>query len=114
MVLFLTAFVCFIVSMNRKSKHINGIERLYFAITFAVILVSYYMFALAYPLSCTFNIRYAMPLIPLCATGLAPVLQRSESSQSALSTWFRRVMYAVSGAFCCMSYIVYTQVGMSM
>ena len=46
--------------------------------------------------------------------GLALVLQRSESSQSALSTWFLRVMYAVSGAFCCMSNIVYTQVGMSM
>ena len=113
-VLFLTAFVCFVVSMVRKSGNTDGAERVYFSLLFGVELVSYYLFALAYPHSCTFNIRYCMPLIPLCAMGLALVLQRSESSQSALSTWFRRVMYAVSGAFCCMSYIVYTQVGMSM
>ena len=113
-VLFLTAFVCFVVSMVRKSGNMDGAERVYFSLLFGVELVSYYLFALAYPHSCTFNIRYCMPLIPLCAMGLALVLQRSESSQSALSTWFRRVMYAVSGAFCCMSYIVYTQVGMSM
>ncbi len=113
-VLFLTAFVCFVVSMVRKSGNMGGAERVYFSLLFGVELVSYYLFALAYPHSCTFNIRYCMPLIPLCAMGLALVLQRSESSQSALSTWFRRVMYAVSGAFCCMSYIVYTQVGMSM
>ena len=111
--LFLTAFVCFVVSMVRKSGNMDGAERVYFSLLFGVELVSYYLFALAYPHSCTFNIRYCMPLIPLCAMGLALVLQRSESSQSALSTWFRRVMYAVSGAFCCMSYIVYTQVGMS-
>ena len=113
-VLFLTAFVCFIVSMVRKSKHINGIERLYFAITFAVILVSYYLFALAYPLSCTFNIRYAMPLIPLCAMGLGMVLQRTTESKKAVSTWFRRIAYALTAAFCCMSYLVYTQVGATM
>ena len=63
---------------------------------------------------CTFNIRYCMPLIPLCAMGLALVLQRSESSQNVVSTWFRRSMYALSAAFCCMSYVVYTQVSINM
>ena len=113
-VLFLTAFVCFIVSMIRKSENTDGVERIYFSLLFGVILVSYYMFALAYPHSCTFNIRYCMPLIPLCAMGLALVLQRSESSQNVVSTWFRRSMYALSAAFCCMSYVVYTQVSTSM
>lgn len=113
-VLFLTCFVCFVISMIKKSENVNGIERVYFSLLFAVILFSYYSFCLAYPLSCTFNIRYAMPLIPLCAMGLALTIQRGESSQKAFSIWFRRVMYAISAAFCCMSYIVYTQVGASM
>ncbi|WP_405343760.1 ArnT family glycosyltransferase [Ruminococcus sp.] len=113
-VLFLISFVCFIVSMIRKSDSMNGIERLYFSITFAVILVSYYLFCFAYPLSCTYNIRYAMPLIPLCAMGLALVLQRSESSQKPIATWLRRAMYALCAAFCCMSYVVYTQVAATM
>ena len=113
-VLFLICFVCFIVSMIRKSEYINGVERFYFVLLFGVILVSYYMFCIAYPLSCTFNIRYAMPLIPLCVMGLAMVLQRSESSQKAISTWLRRGMYTLSAAFCCMSYLVYTQVAVTM
>ena len=113
-VLFLICFGCFIVSMIRKSECINGVERFYFVLLFGVILVSYYMFCIAYPLSCTFNIRYAMPLIPLCVMGLAMVLQRSESSQKAISTWLRRGMYALSTAFCCMSYLVYTQVAVTM
>ena len=113
-VLFLICFVCFIVSMIRKSENINGVERVYFSLLFAVILVSYYLFCLAYPLSCTFNIRYAMPLIPLCAMGLALVLQRTKESGKAAATWFRRVMYALTAAFCAMSYLVYTQVGATM
>ena len=100
--------------MIRKSENINGVERVYFTLVFGVILVSYYMFCIAYPLSCSFNIRFCMPLIPLCAMGLAMVLQRSESSQKAISTWLRRGMYALSAAFCCMSYLVYTQVALTM
>ncbi len=113
-VLFLICFGCFIVSMIRKSEIINGVERVYFTLVFGVILVSYYMFCIAYPLSCSFNIRFCMPLIPLCAMGLAMVLQRSESSQKAISTWLRNGMYALSAAFCCMSYLVYTQVALTM
>ncbi len=113
-VLFLICFGCFVVSMIRKSENINGVERVYFTLVFGVILVSYYMFCIAYPLSCSFNIRFCMPLIPLCAMGLAMVLQRSESSQKAISTWMRRGMYALSAAFCCMSYVVYTQVALTM
>ena len=113
-VLFLICFGCFVVSMIRKSENINGVERVYFTLVFGVILVSYYMFCIAYPLSCSFNIRFCMPLIPLCAMGLAMVLQRSESSQKAISTWLRNGMYALSASFCCMSYVVYTQVALTM
>lgn len=112
-VLFLTAFVCFIVSMIRKSENMDSAERIYFSLLFGVELISYYSFALAYPHSCTFNIRYCMPLIPLCAMGLGLALQRSEMSQKAVSTWFRRTMYAVCAVFCYMSYVVYTQVSTS-
>ena len=113
-ILFLTCFVCFIISMIRKSENMTGIERIYFSLLFAVILVSYYLFCLAYPLACTFNIRYCMPLIPLCAMGLALTLQRTESSKKAAAAWFRRLMCILTAAFCCMSYLVYTQVGATM
>ena len=113
-ILFLTCFVCFIISMIRKSENADSAERAYFSLLFAVNLISYYAFCIAYPLSCSFNIRYAMLLIPLCAMGLALTLQRSERSTKAAARWFRRVMYALSAGFCCMSYLVYTQVGATM
>ena len=112
-ILFLVCFVCFIAAMVKKSSGINGAERAYFSLIFAVHLISYYMFAISYPYACTFNIRYCMPLIPLCAMGLAMILQKSETSKKPAALWFRRIMYAITAAFCAMSWLVYTQVGIS-
>lgn len=111
-VLFLICFVCFICMMVKKSDALSGFERVYFALLFGVQLISYYLFALAYPFTCTFNIRYAMPLIPLCAMGLALALQHAGNGTGA--RWFRRGMYALTTAFCVMSYVVYTQIGATM
>ena len=52
-----------------------------------------------------------MPLIPLCAMGMAMVLQKTKDSEKPVTVWFRRAVYALSAAFCAMSYLVYTQVG---
>ena len=112
-VLFLFCIGCFIVSMIRKSESINGVERFYFALLFVVNLVSYYMFSIAYPLSCSFNIRFCMPLIPLCAMGMAMVMQQTKESKKPAAAWFRRGVYAVTAAFCFMSCLVYTQVGIT-
>ena len=113
-VLFITAFVCFVYMMiKRKNNPVNGFERLYFGLIFATHLISYYMFCLAYPFSCTYNIRYCMPLIPLCAMGLALVLQNTKDNKKPIATWLRRAMYALTAAFCAMSYLVYTQVGLT-
>ena len=109
--LFLLCFGCFIISMVKKSENMNGIERVYFSLLFAVNLGSYYMFSIAYPLSCTFNIRYCMPLIPLCAMGMALAVQKNKDSKKPAAAWFRRAMYTLTAAFCAMSYLVYTQVG---
>lgn len=107
-VLFITAFVCFAVMMIKKSRNINGHERVFFALLFAVHIVSYYIFCFSYPQTCTMNIRYAMPLIPLCMMGLGLFIQNSGDGKAAV--WFRRVMYGICGAFCVMSYTVFTQI----
>ncbi|MBQ3331451.1 MAG: glycosyltransferase family 39 protein [Ruminococcus sp.] len=113
-VLAAVSFICFIVMMIRKSELINGVERFYFSLLYGVHFVSYYMFAIAYPFTCTYNIRYAMPLIPLAVMGTAMALQKTESSTKAAAAWFRRIVYALTAAFCAMSYLVYTQIGATM
>ncbi len=109
--LFLISFVCFVIMMIKKSKDITGTERIYFSLIFAVHLISYYMFCFSYPFSCTLNIRYCMPLIPLCAMGLGMMLKSTEKNTKPAATVFRRFMYVLTAAFCGMSYLVYTQVG---
>lgn len=113
-VLFLCCFICFIVMMIKKSNFVNGVERVYFSLLFGVQFVSYYMFAFAYPFTCTYNIRYCMLLIPLCAMGMGMALQQSKVSQKPVAVWFRRAVYALCVMFCVMSYVVYTQIGITM
>ena len=108
-VLFLLCFACLIRMLCRKSDRLNGAERVYFALLTAVILGSYYWFCLKYPFTCTYNIRYCMPLIPLCAMGLGLFLQNAGNSRRAKGS--KRFLYALCGAFCMMSYLVYTQIG---
>ena len=109
-VLFLTAFVCFVISMVRKSELLSGAERIFFSLVFTVHIVSFYAFYLSYPFACTIHIRYAMPLIPLCIMGLAVFIQTNKETKFTI--WFRRIMYGVTAAFCAMSYLVYTQLAL--
>lgn len=113
-VLAVICFICFIVMMIKKSGVLTGIERVYFALLTGVQLVSYYLFCFAYPFTCTLNIRYCMPVIPLCAMGMGLALQKSVDSEKPAAVWFRRAMYALSTMFCAMSYLVYTQIGATM
>ena len=109
-VLFLLCFAFLVVSLIKKSKEINGAERMYFALLTVVLLCSYYWFCIKYPFTCTFNIRYCMPLIPLCTMGMGLFLQNCGEGKAA--TWCRRIMYTLCIAFCAMSYLVYTQLGL--
>ena len=105
-ILFVLCFCCLIMSLIKKSKNISGVERVYFALLTVVILVCYYWFCFSYPFTCTMNIRYCIPLIPLCAMGMALTLQNYAAKR------YKRIMYALCVAFCVMSYLVYTQIGL--
>ena len=111
--LFLTAFICLVYMLVKKSSFMDGAERAYFAVMLGVQLVCYYIFCFKFPFSCTLNIRYAMLLIPMCAMGLAMVLQKTEDIEKPPAIWFRRIMYALTAAFGGFSYLVYAQVGLS-
>lgn len=56
--------------LSRKHSEINVMTRLFFAVVFLTILISYYAFCFQFPFVCTENIRYCMPLIPILAMGL--------------------------------------------
>lgn len=62
--------------LSRKHQEVNVMTRLFFAVIFLTILISYYAFCFQYPYVCTENIRYCMPLISLLSMGLGYGLNR--------------------------------------
>lgn len=65
--------------LSRKHNQTDLMTRLFFAVIFLTILISYYAFCFQFPFVCTQNIRYCMPLIPLLSMGLGFLVNRSLS-----------------------------------
>lgn len=103
--------VAFIVMMISKKSGLNGISRIYFSLTALTMLASYYYFCIKFPFTCTMNIRYCVPLIPLFAMGLGLLLQRF-SGDTKPQKILRYASYALVACFVLMTLIVYSQVGM--
>ena len=58
-------------------KKSNGVDlpiKLFFALIFVTILVSYILFCFQFPYVCTENIRYCIPVIPILAMGMGFLL----------------------------------------
>ena len=104
-------FVAFIISMISKKSGVSGIERAFYGVLALTMLGSYYVFCFRFPFTCTMNIRYCVPLIPLFAMGLGLLLKRF-SGDTRGQKIFRYTTYALTACFVLMTLIVYSQVGM--
>lgn len=107
-ILAILCFVAFVIMMISRRSGLDGISRVFFAILAATLLASYYMFCFKFPFTCTMNIRYCVPLIPLFAMGLGLLLQRF-GGDSVKEKVLRYGSYALVGAFALMTCIVYSQ-----
>lgn len=105
-------FFAFIISMISKKSGVNGISRIFFSVLAVTMLVCYYLYGFAYPFTCSLNIRFCVPLIPLFAMGLG-LLLKQKSGTSLGERIFRYTTYALTGCFALMTLIVYTQVGIT-
>lgn len=108
-ILALVCFGSFIVMMFSKKCGLNGILRVFFSVMALTLLGSYYAFCFKFPFTCTMNIRYCSPLIPLFAMGLGLMLRRL-SGDSMPQKVFRYSVYAFTAAFAVMTCVVYSQV----
>ena len=107
--LFLLAFVSFVVMMISKKSGLDVPTRIFFSVLFLTFIVSYYLFCFSFPFTCTMNIRYCVPVIPLCAIGLGLMLKNAKKEAFVP---LRYAAYALTAAFSVMSVVVYNQVGM--
>ena len=104
-------FISFIVMMISKKSGLDGMSRIFFAVLAATLLGSYYYFCFKFPFTCTMNIRYCVPLIPLFAMGLGLLLQRF-SGKTPLERGLRYTAYVLVAAFAVMTCVVYTQISL--
>ena len=110
-ILALLCFVAFIVMMISKRSGLDGISRIFFSVLAVTMLGSYYYFCIKFPFTCTMNIRYCVPLIPLFAMGLGLLLQRF-SGDSKVQKTLRVASYVLVACFVLMTLVVYTQIAL--
>lgn len=103
--LFVLMGVAFFVTMFSKRTQMDAPTRVFFAVTYLVLLVSYYLFCFRFPFTCTMNIRYCVPLIPLSAMGLGLLLQTHPSKP------LHCVTYTLTGVFIALSMVMFAIIG---
>ena len=110
-ILALLCFVAFIIMMCSKKSGLDGVSRIFFSVLAATMLVCYYIYGFVYPFTCSLNIRFCVPLIPLFAMGLGLLLMRF-SGDSVKEKVLRYSAYGLTAAFVLMTLIVYSQLAM--
>lgn len=103
-------FVSFVIMMIRKDSGLDMMSRVFFCVFALTILISYYSFCFKFPFTCTMNIRYCVPLIPLFIMGLGLLLKRF-SGKSLSEKILRYSSIGLTIAFAVMVCVVYTQIG---
>lgn len=110
-ILALLCVVAFIISMISKKTGLDMMTRIFFGVLAVTMLGMYYYFCFSFPFTCTMNIRYCVPLIPLFAMGLGLLLQRF-SGKTPQERALRYTAYVLTAAFVVMTLIVYSQIAL--
>ncbi len=82
----LIAIACFIglcYALISKRTGMDVPQKIFFALVFLTIMISYYIFCFQFPYVCTENIRYCMPIIPILAMGFGFGLNAVKSKVTA-------------------------------
>lgn len=111
LILAVFCFVAFIVMMLSRKSGLDGISRIFFTVLAVTLLGSYYIFCFKFPFTCTMNIRYCVPLIPLFAMGLGLLVQRFSGDAKGQKV-LRAAAYVLVAAFAVMTVIVYSQLAL--
>ena len=103
--LFILMVAGFVITMISKKTEMDGIIRIAFALTFVVLLGSYYIFCFKFPFTCTMNIRYCVPIIPLSAMGLGLLLQTHKTNKI-----LRYATYSLTGVFTLLTMMMFCMI----
>jgi len=91
--------VLFIRWLIKRDASLLPLSKLFFGVYGAALLVSYLLFCVQYPYLCSFNFRYIMPVLLLCAVALGSFAQKSKLAA--------RLVVALGSVFGGLSLVVY-------
>lgn len=105
------AFVCMIFVLCKK-----GTMPIYAKIAmisfYIVLLVSYYIFCINYPYTCTEDIRYASPIIIIGAFSVGIVMEKNEVLNKKVNSKLQLGMKVIITAFCLLSFLSFAADGL--
>lgn len=104
----LAAFAAMIYSLISKNKYIDGKYKLFFGILYFSLLIQYLTFCIAYPDTCTQNMRYIPETIIIGALFLGIAVSRTLEIKNKTAQIIRYSIYAMTAIFCMASVAVYT------
>lgn len=95
--------------LNRRIK--KDVNDVFFLIMYAVIFVMYYYFCVAYPFTCTQNIRYATPLILIGSLYIGRWLMKARDNLGKGTGIVSHSLYSLVGLYCIFSTATYVLLG---
>ncbi len=103
----LAGFIAMVYMLIKNKTELNRCTKIFLALLYAVIFVSYYVFCFEFPHVCTENIRYAVPLIVIGAYFIGLAIQRLLAAHNRIKTAAARVLCTAVIVYAASSTIVY-------
>ena len=96
----------------KKTDVLDSAIKIFFTITYVIILASYYVFCFVFPHTCTENVRYIVPLIVLGAVYVGIAIKSLGGENKRLyHKVIKAVMVIIVAVFCVASVFSYNAFG---
>ena len=105
-VLCTVSFVCMVYILIKKNT-LPPVYKIMLSATYITILLSYYIFCIKYPDTCTEDIRYASPLIFIGAVFIALTVRQLQSFKGKISKILCTSIIVLTAAFCISSFTMF-------
>ncbi|HHZ06298.1 MAG TPA: hypothetical protein GX401_05870 [Clostridiales bacterium] len=111
-VLAVMAVASMIYLLFKKTDVLDSAIKIFFTITYVIILASYYVFCFVFPHTCTENVRYIVPLIVLGAVYVGIAIKSLGGENKRLyHKVIKAVMVIIVAVFCVASVFLYNAFG---
>ena len=113
--LVLLSLIAIVYVLRVKSTVVDNPLKLSLLLNYAVPVVSYYIFCMEYPFTCTMNVRYVVPSVLTSVIFISLLMQSLKDKQKTVHKPYANIIlgiYSVTTAvFCILAIVTYVRIG---